>query len=135
MSGTHAQPYMLRRLSIVCYTSIAETKVQCALLATQPSNTVTAKGCTCTGPPVPSCIFKLASARSSLYQLSRLPDSCMHRHPNNIFQVLGSGKLVGSMGRSPSSHLWKGGSLPVGPGTAHTLLTLSYTRACCTQKV
>ncbi|KAL0042112.1 hypothetical protein WJX77_003665 [Trebouxia sp. C0004] len=57
------------------------------------------------------------------------------RHPNEIFQVLGSGKLVNSLGSpvscSPSSHNWKGPALPVGPGTTHTILTIAFTRSCC----
>ncbi|KAL0041483.1 hypothetical protein WJX79_005071 [Trebouxia sp. C0005] len=78
----------------------------------------------------------------------KLPQSCdqcnpshphLHlqfiRHPNDIFQVLGSGKLVNSLGSpvscSPSSHNWKGPALPVGPGTAHTILTVAFSRSCC----
>ncbi len=61
------------------------------------------------------------------------------RHPNDIFQVLGSGKLVNSLGSpvscSPSSHNWKGPALPVGPGTAHTILTIAFTRSCCNDLV
>lgn len=36
---------------------------------------------------------------------------------------------------SPSSTNWKGPALPVGPGTAHTLLTLSFSRSCCNDSV
>ena len=53
--------------------------------------------------------------------------------------MLGSGKLVNSLGSpvscSPSSHNWKGPALPVGPGTAHTILTVAFTRSCCNDMV
>lgn len=61
------------------------------------------------------------------------------RHPNDIFKVLGSGRLVNSLGSpvscSPSSSNWKGPAVPVGPGLAHTILTISFTRSCCNDTV